>query len=280
MPELPEVETIRRQLAERLPGRSLARVQVADPLLVAPEAPAAFAATLAGRRVGPVGRRGKYLLLGLDGGDMLALHLRMTGQLWWTPGAPDPALSHVRARFDLDDGSALVFADTRRFGRAWVLPARMAGRRRYWAARAGVEPLSTGFTARRLGALLAGRRAAIKPLLLDQRLVAGIGNIYADEALFQARIHPLRAAGDLEPRGVGRLHRAVRDRLRAGIASGGASIDRYRDTLGRPGAMQDLLRVHRHAGEPCPRCGTAILKTRVGGRGTYHCPRCQPAARC
>jgi len=280
VPELPEVETIRRQLAERLPGRALARVHVADPLLVAPEAPAAFAAALAGRRVGAVGRRGKYLLLGLEGGDTLALHLRMTGQLWWSPGAPDPALSHVRARFDLDDGSALVFADTRRFGRAWVLPAQMPGRRRYWAARAGVEPLSEAFTARRLGWLLAGRRASIKPVLLNQQIVAGIGNIYADEALFQARIHPLRPAGDLAAREVGRLHRAIRDRLRAGIASGGASIDRYRDTLGRPGAMQDLLRVHRHAGEPCPRCGAGIVKSRVGGRGTYHCSGCQPVARC
>jgi formamidopyrimidine-DNA glycosylase len=279
VPELPEVETIRRQLAERLPGRALARVRVADPLLVVPEAPAAFAAALAGRRVDAVGRRGKYLLLGLDGGDTLALHLRMTGQLWWSPGAPDPGLGHVRARFDLDDGSALVFADTRRFGRAWVLPAGTDGRR-YWAARAGVEPLSAGFTARRLETLLAGRRAAIKPVLLDQRLVAGIGNIYADEALFQARVHPLRPAEDLGPGEVGRLHRAIRDRLRAGIASGGASIDRYRDTLGRRGTMQDLLRVHRHGGEPCPRCGSGIVKTRVGGRGTYHCPGCQPAAGC
>ncbi len=277
MPELPEVETIRRQLDERLPGRTMARVEVRDPLLVAPEAPAAFAAALRGRRVADVGRRGKYLLLGLDSGDTLAMHLRMTGQLWWSPAAPDPSLAHVRARFDLDDGSALVFSDTRRFGRAWVLEAGMPDRRGYWAARAGVEPLSGAFTARRLGALLAGRRAPVKPLLLNQTLVAGIGNIYADEALFQAGVHPLRPGGELTPGQVARLHRAVRDRLRAGIASGGASIDRYRDSLGRPGTMQDLLRVHRHAGEPCPRCGAVIVKTRVGGRGTYHCPRCQPA---
>jgi formamidopyrimidine-DNA glycosylase len=280
VPELPEVETIRRQLAERLPGRALARVEVRDALLVAPEAPAAFVSAVRGRRVGRVGRRGKYLLMGLDSGATLALHLRMTGQLWWSPGAPDPGLGHVRARFDLDDGGALVFSDTRRFGRAWVLPADMRGRRRYWAARAGVEPLGDAFTARRLSALLAGRRAPIKPLLLDQALVAGIGNIYADEALFQAGVHPLRPGGGLTPREVGRLHRAIRDRLRAGIASGGASIDRYRDTLGRPGSMQDLLRVHRHAGEPCPRCAATIVKSRVGGRGTYHCPRCQPGPPC
>jgi formamidopyrimidine-DNA glycosylase len=140
-----------------------------------------------------------------------------------------------------------------------------------------VEPLSAGFTARRLGELLEGRRLPIKAALLTQTLVAGIGNIYADEALFQAGVHPLRPAGDLTPAEAARLHRAIRSRLRAGVAAGGSSIDRYRDALGRRGSMQDQLRVHTHAGEPCPRCGTTVLKSRVAGRGTYHCPRCQPA---
>jgi formamidopyrimidine-DNA glycosylase len=276
MPELPEVETVRRQLAERLPGRALVGIEVHDPLLVSPEAPEAFVAGLRGRRVAAVGRRGKYLLCGLEGGDTLAMHLRMTGQLWWSPGPPAPGLTHVRARFDLDDGGSLAFCDTRRFGRAWVI-ARAPGVRRYWAARAGVEPLSAGFTARRLGELLEGRRLPIKAALLTQTLVAGIGNIYADEALFQAGVHPLRPAGDLTPAEAARLHRAIRSRLRAGVAAGGSSIDRYRDALGRRGSMQDQLRVHTHAGEPCPRCGTTVLKSRVAGRGTYHCPRCQPA---
>jgi formamidopyrimidine-DNA glycosylase len=205
------------------------------------------------------------------------MHLRMTGQLRWTPGPPDPAVPHARARFDLDDGASLLFADLRRFGRAWILPAGMPDAGAYWRARTGVEPLTPAFTARRLGDLLAGRRTPVKAALLDQRLVAGIGNIYADEALFAARVHPRRPAGDLTAGEVRRLHRAIRDRLRAGVDAGGASIDRYRDADGGRGGMQDLLRVHRRRDEPCPRCGTPVEKGRVAQRGTYWCPRCQPS---
>jgi formamidopyrimidine-DNA glycosylase len=255
----------------------IADVRVLDPLVVSPLAPEAFGYAVLGRRVEQVGRRGKYLLLELDAGDTLAVHLRMTGALSWRPDDPAEPERHLRARFRLDDGSTLSFSDQRRFGRAWVVPRDMPDRAGYWASRAGVEPLTPAFTARRLGALLAGRRAPLKAALLDQRLVAGIGNIYADEALFQARLHPERPAGSLDAGELRRLHRAIRDRLAAGVTAGGASIERYRDSLGQAGSMQDALRVHLHAGEPCPRCGTPIRKTRVAQRGTYWCPRCQPA---
>ncbi len=276
MPELPEVETIRRQLAERLPGRTFTDVEILDPLLTAPVPPEGLAEEVRGRRILAVGRRAKYLQLGLDSGDALVMHLRMTGQLYWTAGPPDSDLRHLRAVFGFDDGSTLVFCDLRRFGRAWVVPADLPDLDAYWAARAGVEPLEPGFTARRLGRLLARRRSPIKAVLLDQTAVAGIGNIYADEALFGARIHPLRPADSLDEAEVRRLHRAIRDRLAVAVEAGGASIDRYRDSLGERGSMQDLLRVHLRRGQPCVRCRTEVLKTRVAGRGTYWCPRCQP----
>jgi formamidopyrimidine-DNA glycosylase len=277
VPELPEVETIRRQLAERIPGRSFAAVCVHDPKLVSPEDPEAFVARVVGQRVRSVDRRGKYLLVEFESGDTLAVHLRMTGRLHWRPGVPDEEERFLRARFDLDDGSTLTFGDMRRFGRAWIVPAALPDREGYWTARVGVEPLSPRFTARVLAGLLEGRRGPVKAVLLNQALVAGLGNMYVDEALFQARIHPERPAGSLDDDEIRRLHRAIRDRLAAAVEAGGASIDSYRDSLGERGSMQDLLRVHLHAGEPCPRCGTTIRKTRVAQRGTYWCPSCQEA---
>jgi formamidopyrimidine-DNA glycosylase len=277
VPELPEVETIRRQLAERLPGRSFAAVAVHDPKLVGPEDPEAFAGQVAGQRVRSVERRGKYLLVQLESGDTLAIHLRMTGRLHWRPGAPAPHEEErfLRARFDMDDGSTITFGDMRRFGRAWIVPAGLADRDTYWTARVGIEPLSPRFTGRLLARLLDGRRGPIKAVLLNQALVAGLGNMYVDEALFQARIHPERPGGTLDSEEIRRLHRAIRDRLAAAVEAGGASIDSYRDSLGEKGSMQDLLRVHLHAGEPCPRCRATIQKTRVAQRGTYWCPSCQ-----
>jgi formamidopyrimidine-DNA glycosylase len=277
MPELPEVETIRRQLSGHVAGRRIAEVQVLDPLLVDPEEPLAFARVLRGRRIEDIRRTGKYLILELDGGEGLALHLRMTGQLLWTPGLPIPGTPYARATFHIDDGSVVTFADPRRFGRAWFLPAGRAARQRAWGGRTGVDAMSPAFTARALGTSLNRRSAAIKALILDQRIVAGVGNIYADEALFRARVHPRRAGGSLSGAEVLRLHRAIRDRLRMGISVGGASFDRYRDAHGGRGGMQDLFLVHRRRGEPCPRCRTIIEKGVVAQRGTYWCPRCQPA---
>lgn len=271
MPELPEVETIRRQLEERIPGRRVAAVTILDPLLVAPERPEQVAAALVGRRVSDLRRRGKFLLIGIEGEDDLVVHLRMTGRLHWREGAPELDARHLRAVIALDDGSHLAMTDQRRFGRLERRPRGAAS----WRGRVGPEPLAAGFTARSLAARLDGRRAPVKALLLDQRLVAGVGNIYADEALHAAGVHPERAGGDLDAGEVGRLHRAIRDRLRAGIAAGGASIDSYRDGLGRPGTMQQDLRVHLREGLPCGRCGATIVKIRVAQRGTYLCPECQ-----
>ena len=276
MPELPEVETIRRQLTERIPGRRLDRLDVADPLITAPELPEALAARIMGQVIERVDRRGKYLLLRLDEGDTLALHLRMTGRLHWRPGTPaDGEERFLRALFTLDDGSTLTFGDQRRFGRMWVIPAG-TDERAYWRGRVGIEPLAAGFTTDHLARVLTGRRVGIKAALLNQALVAGIGNMYADEALFRAGIHPEESAGEVDRARIKRLHRGIRDTLRTAIREGGASIDTYRDGLGNQGQMQEQLRVHRHRDDPCPTCGTTIVKTTVAQRGTYWCPRCQP----
>lgn len=276
MPELPEVETIRAQLAERIPGRTITGVDVLDAKLVEPEDPRTFAAELAGRRILEVGRRGKYLLLELDGDETLVMHLRMTGRLHWQEGPEQAPERFLRARFHLDDGGSLTFGDARRFGRAWMLRGDAAEREAYWAGRVGIEPLTPAFTGRVLEGLLAGRRGPVKAVLLNQALVAGLGNMYVDEALYQAKVHPEEPAGAIDPARLRALHRAIRERLAVAVAAGGASIDSYRDSLGERGSMQDLLRVHLHAGEPCRRCRTAIRKTRVAQRGTYWCPVCQP----
>ncbi len=274
MPELPEVETIRRQLDVRLPGRRIERATVLDPKLTAPESPQSIEDGLGGRVVRTVARRGKYLSLVLDGGDELVLHLRMTGRLHWRSGS-EVDERYLRALLTFDDGSTLTFGDARRFGTARLLRAGSDDHAAYWDGRVGVEPLSADFTGRVLAELLAARRGPIKPLLLNQALVAGLGNMYVDEALFAARVHPLRVAGGLDADETRRLHRAIRDRLRVAVEAGGASIDSYRDGLGERGSMQGLLRVHLRAGDPCPRCRVPVRKTSVGGRGTYWCPSCQ-----
>jgi formamidopyrimidine-DNA glycosylase len=276
MPELPEVETIRRQLEPRVVDRSIAALDVVDALLTAPQDPALVAAAVVGERITGIERHGKYLEVILAHGDSMALHLRMTGRLHWRPTAPSVGAERfLRATLHLDDGATITIADARRFGRVWHIPSGI-DRRAYWADRVGVEPLGGGFTARRFGDLLAGRRVAIKPALLNQRIVAGLGNMYVDEALYAAGVHPLRMAGSLDDGEIRSLHRAIRDRLRVAIDAGGASIDTYRDGLGQPGRMQQLLRVHLHEGDPCLRCDTTIVKTVVAQRGTYWCPRCQP----
>jgi formamidopyrimidine-DNA glycosylase len=257
-------------------GRTVTKLRIHDPLIVSPNSPNRVRRAVEGRRIEQLWRRGKYLLMVLDSGDTLAMHLRMTGRLHHSPTGQAPADKHRRARFELDDGATLDFSDTRRFGRIWIVPADHSDTEGYWNARLGVEPLEREFTAARLTRILAGRTAPIKASILDQKLIAGVGNIYADEALFQAGVHPTRPAGSLDANEVAALRDAIRDRLRVGIRSGGASIDRYRDTIGRSGSMQDMLRVHLHQGDPCPTCGTTIVKTRVAQRGTYLCPTCQP----
>ena len=242
-----------------------------DGRLTAPDDPAAVAAELLGERFAEAGRRGKYLLFGLETGRTLVVHLRMTG--WFHHRREEgEQLTHVRAVLGLDDGATLVYADQRRFG-TWRLiePGNLD---EYLRKRAGPEPLSEEWTPRRFRQDLAGRRASVKALLLHQGIVAGVGNIYADEALWQARIHPLRPGGELTAAEVRRLHAAVVETLERGIAYQGASIRNYRGPDGAPGAMQERFNAYDRDGEPCPRCGTPIEKIRVAQRGTHLCPRC------
>jgi formamidopyrimidine-DNA glycosylase len=268
MPELPEVETIRAQLAPRLEGRVLSRVEILDPRLTRPYDLFEVMEELEGDRVASVGRRGKYLVLRFESGLALLVHLRMTGSFGFEPA------SHERAVFELDDGTRLVYRDVRRFGTWLVLED--AELDPYLSTKNGPEPLGARFTASWLRSRLATRSAPVKAVLLDQRVVAGLGNIYADEALWRARVSPLRPANDLSAEEVGRVHRAVRTALRTGIARQGSTLRDYATPEGTSGSMQDEFRVYGQDGEPCPRCGTQIAKTRVGGRGTWYCPRCQP----
>jgi formamidopyrimidine-DNA glycosylase len=274
MPELPEVETIRRQLAPHLEGRRIERAEVLDARWGYPAAPAEVADAIEGREVLAVGRRGKYFDVELDGEVHLVMHLRMTGNLLLIPAGEEGQQPYVRVRLELDDGSAVLFADPRRFGTGVVLLGDDA-RDEYFSARLGVEPLSEDFTSDALRALAKGRRSPVKAFLLSQERIAGVGNIYADEALFRARIHPLRPVGTLRRPQVDALHEAVVASLEAGIDARGASIDDFRHTDGARGSFQDRFLVHRREGEPCPRCGTAIVKLRAAGRGTYVCPSCQ-----
>jgi formamidopyrimidine-DNA glycosylase len=264
MPELPEVETYRRSLEPRLVGRTFRRVEILDPRLTRPDDPRLVAAELEGERVAAVERRGKYLVVRFESGLALLVHLRMTG------GFPIGEATHVRASVVLSDDDAVHYRDVRRFG-TWLLLAPEAVDA-YLAARLGPEPLDRAFTARYLASALAGRRAPVKALLLDQRVVAGLGNIYADEALWRARIHPLRPGRELGDGEVRALVRGVRAAIRQGIARQGADLGDGAYTIG---GMQDAFRVYGRTGEPCPRCRTPIEKTRAGGRGTHFCPTCQ-----
>jgi formamidopyrimidine-DNA glycosylase len=306
MPELPEVETVRRQLEPELVGKRIMTAEVLDERLTRPEPPDAVERALSGREVTAVARRGKYLLLGLEGGRTLALHLRMTGNLLVRDpeegatadlmkseplGGPrlyesKPEPSHVRARFELDDGRVLLFTDVRRFGQAVVLDAgdQLDD---FFAARLGVEPLSGELTAERLLALAAGRKAPLKSFLLTQSRIAGIGNIYADEALWRARLHPLSPAGSLKREHAERLVDGIVAALQAGLDHGGASIDDYRDARGERGSMQEEFLVHTREGEPClrppeehrPSPPPVIQRIVVTGRSTYFCPNCQERLR-
>jgi formamidopyrimidine-DNA glycosylase len=278
MPELPEVETIRRQLAPHLTGRTIQRMEVLDARWSEPAAPTEVADAIEGRKVVDVGRRGKYFDVELEDEVHLVVHLRMTGNLLLVPAGDEEDRPYARVRFELDDGSRLLFTDPRRFGTGIVLLGDEA-RDAYFGERLGVEPLGPDFTPEALRALAKGRRSPVKAFLLSQERIAGVGNIYADEALFRARIHPLRPVGTLRRPQIEALREAVVESLELGIDSRGASIDDFRHTDGARGSFQDRFLVHRREGEPCPRCGTTVVKMRAAGRGTYVCPRCQPPPR-
>jgi len=273
VPELPEVETIRRQLEPVLVGRRFEHVEIFDPRLTRPEEPAEVAAELVGERVQALERRGKYLVVRFESGRVLLIHLRMTGSLQHAPRGglePDP---HRRAVVRLDNGSDVAYRDVRRFG-TWLLvePAALDP---YLAERLGGEPLDRAFTTKLLAARLEHRKAPIKAALLDQRTLAGLGNIYVDEALWRARIHPLTPAREVERERIPALRRGIKQALEAGIARHGATLRDYRQPDGAGGRMQKEFKVYAREGEPCDRCGTPIEKIRVAGRGTWYCPACQ-----
>ncbi|MGO9488408.1 MAG: bifunctional DNA-formamidopyrimidine glycosylase/DNA-(apurinic or apyrimidinic site) lyase [Solirubrobacteraceae bacterium] len=292
MPELPEVETIRRQLAPLVEGATIRRVEILDPRWSRPLAPQELADALEGRRVERLGRRGKYLLWHLQDDVHLAQHLRMTGSVL---ADPDPEPAHTRVRIELDrpvppgggaaagssgggQGAVLAIVDPRRFGTAELLLGSHQ-LERFLDSRLGLEPFDEGFTAAHLREVMKGRSAPIKAMLLDQRRLAGVGNIYADEALFKAGIHPLRPAGSLSRAQLSRLRDGLIEALAAGIDARGASIDDFRHVDGVRGSFQDRFLVHLREGEPCVVCGGTIVKMVVAGRGTYVCERCQPRPR-
>jgi formamidopyrimidine-DNA glycosylase len=275
MPELPEVETIRRHLAPRLEGRMLERLEVLDARWSAPVGPTDLSDALQGRRIERLGRRGKYFIFELEDEVFLLVHLRMTGTLL-LDCAPDTP--YQRVLFTLDDGQVLRFCDPRRFGTGELVLGTEA-LEAFFAGRLGIEPLGPELTGTRLRALARGRRAPIKAFLLDQRHIAGVGNIYADEALFRARIHPLRAAGRLTLAQCAALAEAVKVTLAAGIDAGGSTIDDFRHPDGVQGAFQNEFLVHLRRGEPCHTCGTTVIKMVAAGRGTYVCESCQPRPR-
>lgn len=273
MPELPEVETVRRSLLPLLWGEKILAVEVLHPGVIKGETKAEeFAASLPGRRFVDIGRRGKYLLFHLDDGRVLVIHLRMTGRLVLAEAAA-PLLPHTHIIWNLSQGRQLRFSDVRRFGEVRLLPAEqlqtIAG-----LARLGPEPLEQ-WTAADLAAVLQGKKAPVKNLLLNQELVAGLGNIYADEALYRAGIRPDRPGQSLSPAEVERLWQAVRQVLQDGIANRGTSFSDYLDGLGQRGQMQSRLQVYGRAGLPCLACGRELIRIRLAGRSTVYCPDCQ-----
>ena len=268
MPELPEVEVICRGIAPRITGRRITAAVQSEQAMRHRPAPGELA-EVKGRRISGVRRRAKYIVTELEGGLNLVLHLGMTGRIGIVP-AKSPAARHDHLRIALDDGAELRLNDSRRFGGIWVEDAD--GLARLFAS-LGPEPLTKGFSAAAMQELAAGSKRAVKNMLMDNRVVVGIGNIYACEALFAAGIHPARAAGEVNAEEWNRLVAACRRVLEEAISQGGTTISDYRRSDGTPGYFQNRLKVYGR--ETCPACGTAIEKTILGGRSSFFCPRCQ-----
>ena len=284
MPELPEVETVARDLRGLIVGATIRGVRVSWLRTLRSGDPEAFARAVVGRTIVGTSRRAKLVVLDLDDGTAITIHLKMTGQLFVvrTGQMEDP---YIRLVLELEGGRELWFRDIRKFGRVSVaartgadgdLEGELGGPKGFKGF--GPEPLDPAFTAGRFRQRIRGRKGRLKPLLLDQGFLAGVGNIYADEALWAARLHPLRSAASLRPADQGRLYRELRRILAEAVERRGSSIDDYTAPEG-DGEMQERLQVYQRAGEPCPRCGRPVVRTVVGGRGTFHCPRCQKAPR-
>jgi formamidopyrimidine-DNA glycosylase len=272
MPELPEAETIVRGLRPHLTGRTIREVRVLRPDLVVGSS-AEISEQLAGRVVSEVGRRGKNIVLRLDDGVRGVVNLGMTGRLLVADPEASPPL-HPGLRCRLDSGAILWYDDTRRFGRIEVMSLP---RWRGWSGTLGPEPLSASYTSERMARELARSASPVRSWLLDQRRVAGVGNIYASEALHGARIHPLRAASSLTREEASRLHRSLRRVLRAAIRYRGTTLRDYRDPLGREGGNAQRLRAYGRDGQPCLRCRATVERIVFSNRSAFFCPRCQPA---
>ncbi|MCW2979985.1 MAG: Formamidopyrimidine-DNA glycosylase [Solirubrobacterales bacterium] len=289
MPELPEVETVARQLEPELEGHTIEKLEVLDARWSRPVRRGTLGKKVTGKTIRGLGRRGKYLLLSLDGDQTLVMHLRMTGNLVLVEpegeildpsegrllyqGERTTEEKYLRARFVLDDGREVWFTDPRRFGEAFLIDDKKLPER---FSRLGVEPLSPEFTPEKLGEIAAGKKAPLKSFLLDQSGIAGVGNIYADEALYRARLHPLSPAGSMKPEHWLALRDGVVAALEAGIDAGGSTIDDYRDGRGEKGRMQERFLVHTREGQPCPGdCDGVVERIVVSGRSTYFCPSCQ-----
>jgi formamidopyrimidine-DNA glycosylase len=272
MPELPEVETVRRTLHEALAGRHIVDVpRIAWARTIAAPAPDLFREALRNRPVTGVDRRAKYVIIRLDNDEAVVVHLRMTGRLTIADADAQPD-AHTHVVFLLDNNQQLMFHDQRKFGRIWLLDreglAALDGK-------LGPEPLSETLTAAEFRILLRRRKGRLKPLLLDQKLLAGLGNIYVDEALWLARLHPLQVVGELSDDQIDALYAAVRQVLADAIANRGTTFADYRDGWGFAGNNQNFLNVYDRKGQPCPRCGTPIERVVVAQRGTHLCPYCQ-----
>ncbi|MBI4188083.1 MAG: bifunctional DNA-formamidopyrimidine glycosylase/DNA-(apurinic or apyrimidinic site) lyase [Chloroflexi bacterium] len=271
MPELPEVETVKNELAPHVIGRRITGVTLLWEGMLRQPSVAEFRSRTTGQKITGVSRYGKYLFLSLSSGDFLNIHLKMTGSLIIGQDSAEPP-QYTRAIIHLDNDTSIFFRDLRKFGILQLVKDKNSV-----VGKLGPEPLEPDFTPQVLGQLLAKRTAPIKALLCDQSLIAGIGNLYADEALFAAKIHPLRPGGSLSTEEIKRLYRAIRQVLRSGIRYQGASIDTYFRPDGTRGTAQDEFKVaHGPRGKPCPVCGTPLQRIAVRNRGTYFCPKCQP----
>ena len=266
MPELPEVETIRNELLPHVLGREITGVDLFWERIVRRPSVEEFRSRVIGQRITGLSRRGKYLFFHLSGGGVLVMHMKMTGSLLVDPSND----KFTRAVIYLDNGVALHFRDPRKFGVMWLDSDDSAV-----AEKLGPEPLGDDFTPELLAKLLRNRTAPVKPVLLDQSIIAGIGNMYADEALFDAKIHPMRTAGSLTTDEIERLHGSIRRVLLKALNSKGASIRNYIRPDGSPGTAHDEFNVAHGVGKNCPNCGTPIKRIVVRGRGTYFCPECQ-----
>lgn len=273
MPELPEVETVKRTLQPKLAGLSFEGAEVFLAKVVRTPESFRLDELIAGKKLLKLGRRGKYLLMLLSDGFSLVVHLRMTGRLTYC-GKDTPVDKHTHVVFNLNNGDQLRFADMRQFGRIWLLPTdsleSLPGFKDL-----GVEPFDEIFTRDFLKKELRRRHSRIKPLLLDQTFIAGLGNIYTDEALHRARINPERLATTLNAREVAHLYRAIREVLQEGIENRGTTVRDFIDSDGRAGHYQEMLRVYSRENKPCPACGKGIVKKKIGGRSSYFCPACQ-----